>query len=114
MQLFAQAIDENQFAQAAQNENENEKETKIKTKKTKNRNNNKLAAWQIVFKARLSLLFQWQTDIFQFQCQSGWREIQKKKRTTRQQASEMLNQIKVPATQMQNKTKKKQKQKRKQ
>lgn len=35
MQLFAQAIDENQFAQAAQNENENEKETKIKTKNGK-------------------------------------------------------------------------------
>lgn len=38
----------------------------------------------------------------------------KKKGTTRQRASEMLNQIKVPATQMQNKRKKKQKQKRKQ
>lgn len=106
MQLFAQAIDENQFAQAAQNE-QNEKRDKNKNKKTENGTTTNWPLGKLSLKPGCRYYFNGKQTYFNFNASQGGERFEKKG----QQASEMLNQIKVPATQMQNKTKKEQKQK---
>lgn len=79
MQLFAQAIDENQFAQAAQNENENEKETKNKTKKRKTETTTNWPLGKLSLKPGCRYYFNGKQTYFNFNASQGGERFKKKK-----------------------------------
>lgn len=79
MQLFAQAIDENQFAQAAQNENENEKETKNKNKKRKTETTTNWPLGKLSLKPGCRYYFNGKQTYFNFNASQGGERFKKKK-----------------------------------
>lgn len=87
--------------------NKIKKRDKNKNKKTENGTTTNWPLGKLSLKPGCRYYFNGKQTYFNFNASQGGERFEKKG----QQASEMLNQIKVPATQMQNKTKKEQKQK---